>query len=199
MNVGVLALQGDFREHQEAFARIDVSSKLVRLPKDMVGITHLVFPGGESTAISMLLESSGLFEVIGEFLANQGACFGTCAGMILLSKEIHDGRADQIAFGGIDISVRRNGFGRQVDSFEADLQVKGLDAPMRGAFIRAPVVTRVGAGVEVLSSVTYDFGSNRIESVPAVCRNANVLVSSFHPEVTNDSRLHKLFVDDFRV
>ena len=198
--MGVLALQGDFREHVQVFAELGVDARLVKQPRELQGLTHLVIPGGESTTISMLAQSSGLVGPIAEMIKDGCAFFGTCAGMILLCAEILDGREDQIAFGAIDITVRRNGFGRQVNSFEAALEIEGIDGPpMVAAFIRAPVVTRVGAGVEVISQVAYEFGNGKVDTVPAVCRTANVLVSSFHPEVTGDVRLHKLFVKDFKV
>ncbi len=182
------------------FAEIGVTARAVKQPFELDGLTHLVIPGGESTAISMLAESAGLVEPIREMIANGCAFFGTCAGMILLASEILDGRDDQIAFGAIDITVRRNGFGRQVNSFEAEMVIEGIAGPpMVVAFIRAPVVTRVGADVEVLCEVAYDFKDAHVEIVPAVCRSQNVLVTSFHPEVTGDNRLHKLFVEDFKV
>ena len=163
-------------------------------------LTHLVIPGGESTAISMLIQSSELYEPILEMIRQGKAIFGTCAGMILLASEILDGRPDQICFSAIDITVKRNGFGRQVNSFEARLAIGGIDGQdMVVAFIRAPVVTRVGPSVEVLAQVAYCFDGDKIEFVPAVCRSGNVLVTSFHPEVTGDARLHKLFVEDFKV
>ncbi len=168
------------------------------MPAELKGVTHLVIPGGESTAISLLLRSSELLKPVTDFAAGGGALFGTCAGMIILASEIMDGRPDQVALGAIDITVRRNGFGRQVNSFEADLRVDGVAGrPMTVAFIRAPVVTRVGPGVSVLASVTYEFPTGGTQEVPAICRSKNVLVSSFHPEVTGDDRLHKLFLESF--
>jgi 5'-phosphate synthase pdxT subunit len=177
---------------------LGVESRLVKLPSELKGVTHLVIPGGESTAISLLLHSSDLLEPVAEFAAGGGALFGTCAGMIILASEIIDGRFDQVALGAIDITVRRNGFGRQVNSFEADLVVHGVSGgPMTVAFIRAPVVTRVGPDVSVLASVRYEFPDGGTREAPAVCRSKNVLVSSFHPEVTGDDRLHKLFLESF--
>ena len=175
-----------------------MEARLIKLPGELKGVTHLVIPGGESTAISLLLRSSELLEPLSEFAAGGGALFGTCAGMIILASEIIDGRTDQVALGAIDITVRRNGFGRQVNSFEADLRVQGIPGrPMTVAFIRAPVVTRVGPDVSVLASVRYEFPAGGAQEVPAVCRSKNVLVSSFHPEVTGDDRLHKLFLESF--
>ncbi len=149
-------------------------------------VDALVIPGGESTTISKLLVANALVEPLQVLLSNQLPVFGTCAGMILLAGEILDGRPDQISFNAIDLSVRRNGYGRQVDSFEADLSVKGLDGPLRAAFIRAPLVERVGSSVDVLAEV---------DGAPVLCQAGNVLVSSFHPELTDDVRLHQLFVD----
>ncbi|HEY4377678.1 MAG TPA: pyridoxal 5'-phosphate synthase glutaminase subunit PdxT, partial [Acidimicrobiales bacterium] len=149
----------------------------------------LILPGGESTTISMLLESSGLAEPLAERLAAGLPTFGTCAGMILLAKTVLDGRADQRAYGAIDVTVRRNAFGRQVDSFEADLAVDGLDrGPFHAVFIRAPFVEAVGDGVEVLASV----GGH-----PVLCRQGAVFVSAFHPELTADLRLHAAFLQSF--
>ena len=145
-------------------------------------------PGGESTTISMLLESSGLFEPVAERLAAGMPVFGTCAGMILLAAGILDGRSDQRSWAAIDVDVRRNAFGRQVDSFEADLDVDGIAGePFHAVFIRAPVVERAGAGVDVLASV-----GDR----PVLVRQGHVLVSSFHPELTADGRLHRYFLEE---
>ena len=188
--VGVLALQGDFREHLELLAGLGVPAVPVRVPDDLKGVSSLVFPGGESTTMSLLLESSGLLAPIGERLARGMPALGTCAGMILLAKGVLDGRDDQHYFGAIDISVRRNAFGRQRDSFEADLSVSGLDAPLRAVFIRAPVVERTGPAVEVLASVAVAGGGEK----PVVCRQGGVLVSSFHPELVGETRLHELFL-----
>jgi pyridoxal 5'-phosphate synthase pdxT subunit len=188
--VGVLALQGDFREHINLLSRLGASAIEVRLPSDLARVGSLVFPGGESTTMSLLLESSGLLEPVRQRLAQGMPALGTCAGMILLARDILDGRSDQHCFGAIDISVRRNAFGRQRDSFEADLDVVGLAAPVHAVFIRAPVVERTGPDVEVLASVAvYGFGERAV-----VCRQGPVLVSSFHPELVGESRLHELFL-----
>ena len=152
--IGVLALQGAFARHAEALAALGAQPVEVRVPDDLAGIEAVVLPGGESTTLSRLLETSGLFDPLAERLADGLPALGTCAGMILLASEVLDGRPDQRCFGAIDVVVRRNAFGRQVDSFEADLPVRGLaggDYP--AVFIRAPVVERVGEGVEVLASV----------------------------------------------
>ncbi|MDA8278760.1 MAG: pyridoxal 5'-phosphate synthase glutaminase subunit PdxT [Actinomycetota bacterium] len=197
VKAGVLALQGDFKEHLDIFRGLGVEAVEVRLPAQLDGVTHLVIPGGESTAISMLLESSGLDQTLRQYIADGRPIFGTCAGMILLSKEILGGRSDQIAFGAIDITVQRNGFGRQVESFETRLEVKGITDPIDVAFIRAPVVVRIGDGVEDLANVDYVFKEGGSRRVPVVCSQGPTLVSSFHPEVTGESGLHRLFIERF--
>ncbi len=186
--VGVLALQGDVAEHVAALVAVGAHPVEVRAPEDVAGLDALVLPGGESTAISRLLESSGLFDAVGERLAGGMPAFGTCAGMILLASQVVDGRPDQRSFGAIDVVVRRNGYGRQVDSFEQALPVRALGAePLEAVFIRAPVVERAGPDVEVLAEVG---GS------PVLCRQGPVLVAAFHPELSGDLRLHRLFVGE---
>ena len=188
--VGVVALQGDFREHVELLRSLGAEAFEVRGPAELAQAEALVLPGGESTTISLLLESSGLLGPIRERLAAGMPALGTCAGMILLATEILDGRPDQHCFGAIDISVRRNAFGRQRDSFEADLDVAGLGAPLHAVFVRAPVVERTGPEVEVLATVMMEGGAKR----PVVCRQGAVLVTAFHPELAGDPRLHALFL-----
>jgi len=184
--VGVLALQGDVAEHVAALLAVGAHPVEVRVPEDMAGLDALVFPGGESTTMSRLLESSGLFDALAECLAAGMPAFGTCAGMILLATDVVDGRPDQRSFGAIDLAVRRNGYGRQVDSFERALPVSALaGGPLDAVFIRAPVIERVGPGVEVLADV---------DGSPVLCRQGSVLVSAFHPELSGDLRLHQLFV-----
>jgi len=186
--VGVLALQGDVAEHVTALLAVGAHPVEVRVPEDMAGLDALVFPGGESTTMSRLLESSGLFDALAERLAAGMPAFGTCAGMILLATEVVDGRPDQRSFGAIDLAVRRNGYGRQVDSFERALPVSALaGGPLDAVFIRAPVVERVGRGVEVLAAV---------DGSPVLCRQGSVLVAAFHPELSGDLRLHQLFVGE---
>ena len=154
MDVGILALQGDVAEHRAALSEIGVASRPVRRPEDLVGLDGIVLPGGESTTMSMLLESSGLADPLGKELDAGLPALGTCAGMILLATEAVDGRADQRCYGSIDITVRRNGFGRQLESFECDLDVPVLaDGPLHAVFIRAPVVETTGPDVEVLASL----------------------------------------------
>ena len=185
--VGVLALQGDVREHVQALAELGAHAVEVRVPEDLTAIDALVLPGGESTAIAKLLDSSGLFAPIAERLEAGMPALGTCAGMILLATEVLDGRPDQRSFGAIELTARRNAFGRQVDSFEAELHIEGLTGgPFPAVFIRAPYVERVGDGVEVLA---------RVDGHPVLCRSGPVMVSSFHPELAGDLRLHQLFME----
>jgi 5'-phosphate synthase pdxT subunit len=183
--VGVLALQGAFAAHEAALADAGASTRQVRTPADLAGVQALVMPGGESTTMSKLLESSGLFDEIKARLSDGMPVFGTCAGMILLATEVLDGRADQRSFGAIDLAVRRNGYGRQIDSFETDIAVDGLEQSFHGVFIRAPKVESTGPAVHVLASH---------EGVPVLARQGNVMVASFHPELTGDARLHRLFL-----
>lgn len=196
MKIGVLALQGDFLNHFAVLTQLGVDPILIKSSRDLAAIEGIVIPGGESTTISKLLISSGIYHPLKELLDNGLAGFGTCAGMILLSKVILDGRSDQVALSSIDISVRRNGFGRQIASFETDINVEGIaGGPMRAAFIRAPVVEEVGSSVEILSSVEYRFPDSSTREVPVICRERNILVCSFHPEIVGDDRLHRLFLD----
>jgi len=182
--VGVLALQGASQLHADALAELGAHVVDVRTPEHLAGIEGLVLPGGESTTISRLLELSGLFDPIAERLAAGMPVLGTCAGMILLATEVLDGRPDQRSFGVIDLTVRRNAFGRQVDSFEADLDVEGVGR-VPAVFIRAPYVERAGGDVEVLA---------RVGGHPVLCRQGAVLVAAFHPELSGDLRLHELFL-----
>ncbi len=189
--IGVLALQGAFARHVEALQRCGVDAFEVRTAEQLDRCQALVLPGGEATTMLNLLATFDLVDPLGKLLADGLPTFGTCAGMILLAAEVSDGRDDQISFGAIDIDVRRNGYGRQVDSFEADLTVDPIgEPPLRAVFIRAPVVERVGDGVEVLA--TEDRGDGPI---PVLCRQGPVLVSSFHPELVDDDRLHRYFID----
>lgn len=189
--VGILALQGDVREHAGALGALDVEPVAVRTPADLDSVEMLVVPGGESTTMSLLLQSSGLMEPVRKRLEAGMPAFGTCAGMILLADEILDGRPDQEQLGAIDITVRRNAFGRQIQSFETDLAVEGLDRPFHAVFIRAPAVERVGGGVEVLASVEGADGAPRA----VLCRQGPILVAAFHPELSGDPRLHELFLE----
>jgi pyridoxal 5'-phosphate synthase pdxT subunit len=184
--IGTLALQGAFRAHVERLRAFGVDAVEVRTPAQLEGCDALVMPGGESTTMSNLLTTSGLFEPIAERIDAGMPTFGTCAGMILLAVKILDGRGDQRSFGALDIAVRRNGYGRQIDSFEADLDVEGFADPFHGVFIRAPRIESVGEGVEVLAA--YD-------DEPVLVRHGPLMAASFHPELTTDERLHGLFVD----
>ena len=188
MKVGVLALQGAFARHASCLRDLGAEVREVRRPADLTEIDALVLPGGESTAMSMLLETSGLFDPIAARVRDGMPAMGTCAGMILLGTEILDGRPDQRCFGAVDISVRRNAFGRQVDSFEADLTLADLQGgPFRAVFIRAPFVERAGPDVDVLAAV---------DGHPVLCRQGAVTVAAFHPELTPDARLHDLFLKE---
>jgi 5'-phosphate synthase pdxT subunit len=194
VTVGVLALQGDVREHAAALHALGESGRLVRAPADLEGLRGLIIPGGESTTLSMLLESSGLFDPLAQALDRGLPVFGTCAGMILLATDVLGGRSDQRRFGVIDLVIRRNGYGRQQASFEAEVWVDDLGPePVHAVFIRAPVVERAGPEVVVLA--TLPAGSDGAGPQPVVCRQGQVLVSSFHPELTGDRRLHQLFVE----
>jgi pyridoxal 5'-phosphate synthase pdxT subunit len=175
MRIGVLALQGNFREHIATLAGLGVEAVQVRKPEQLAGLDGLIVPGGESTAIGRLIGLYSLEEPLRKF---QGAMFGTCAGMILMGR---DGLLGQV-----DIGVDRNAYGRQVASFEADFPLKGEERPLRGVFIRAPRVTEVGEGVEVLAELDGD---------PVLLRQGRFLVASFHPELTDDTRVHERFLD----
>lgn len=187
MLVGVLALQGAFSAHQAALADCGASTRQVRVAGDLDGLDALVMPGGESTTMSRLLSTSGLFDPLAERIRDDLAVFGTCAGMILLARDVLDGRPDQRSFDAIDITVRRNGYGRQVDSFEADIDVPSLNSPFHAVFIRAPKVERIGPDITVLACH---------DGVPVLARQGRVFVASFHPELTPDPRLHSLFLQE---
>jgi 5'-phosphate synthase pdxT subunit len=200
MTIGVLALQGDVREHMAALADLGEVGRLVSRSADLVALAGIILPGGESTTLSILLESSGLLDPLAAALGDGLPVFGTCAGMILLAETVLDGRPDQRRFGAIDITVRRNGYGRQVASFECDLDVAGIkEPPVHAVFIRAPVVEAVSSDIEVLATLSdhADTGGDGRKvggGRPVVCRQGPVLVTAFHPELTGDRRLHQLFV-----
>jgi 5'-phosphate synthase pdxT subunit len=187
--IGVLSLQGDAREHLAILGELGLEARAVRSPKDLAGLSALVLPGGESTTLSMLLERSGLWEPIARLLGDGMPALGTCAGMILLGKGAKDGRPDQRYFGAIDIVTRRNAFGRQKDSFETDLEVKGCGkGQLRAVFIRAPSVEEVGSSVEVMA---------RLEDQTIVaCKQGSVFVTAFHPEIAGDPRVHACWLRD---
>ena len=190
LRVGVLALQGDFREHINSLSSLNVAVQKVRNPEELKTVNALVIPGGESTTISMLAKRVGLMNPLKQFVKDKKAVYGSCAGMIMLADEILDGRNDQETIGGIDITVRRNAFGRQVDSFETDLTIKNFEKEFRAVFIRAPWVERIGSEVEVLATVKT---SENIEH-PVMVRQDNLLATAFHPELTTDTRIHEYFV-----
>ena len=184
--IGVLALQGAFDAHVRAFTDLGVSAVEVRTVEQLKAVDAMVLPGGESTTMSMLLVTFGLLEPLAARIKSGMAVFGTCAGMILLAQNVLDGRPDQRSMAALPIDVRRNGYGRQIDSFEADLAIDGLSGgDFHAMFIRAPIVERVESTVTVLASAAER---------PVLCRYQNVLVSSFHPELTTDRRIHHYFV-----
>lgn len=192
LSVGVLAVQGDFREHLAAVRECGHEAVSVRRPEELAAVDALILPGGESTTMDKLVRAFGLQEPLRERLRGGMPVYGSCAGMIMLADRILDGRPDQETLGGLDVTVRRNAFGRQVDSFEEDLHVTGLPGgPVRAVFIRAPWVEDHGPEVEVLAAVTVGDREH-----PVVVRHGPLLATSFHPEVTRDLRIHRTFLDD---
>ena len=183
-SVGVLALQGDFAAHAEVLEQLGRRALAVRTVEDLAASGALIIPGGESSTISMLMQSSGLFRALAERVSAGMPIFGTCAGMILVAREVLDGRPDQSSLGAIDVAVRRNAYGRQVDSFEAELNWSG--GRFRAVFIRAPRVESIGPEVEVLAEHAGH---------PVLLRQGNVLVASFHPELTGDPAVHRYFLE----
>lgn len=186
-NLGVLALQGGFAAHAAICSGLGVEVSEIRTAEQLAAVDALVMPGGESTTMSMLLERSGLLAPLRDRLEAGMGVLGTCAGMILLAKEVVDGRCDQHSLAAVDITVRRNAYGTQIESFEADIDVGHLESTFHAVFIRAPVVERVGSSVEVLA---------RHEDRPVLCRSGPVTVASFHPELSGDARLHARFLAD---
>ncbi|QLE71230.1 pyridoxal 5'-phosphate synthase glutaminase subunit PdxT [Streptomyces rectiverticillatus] len=188
--IGVLALQGDVREHLVALASADALARPVRRPEELAEVDGLVIPGGESTTMSKLAVVFGMLEPLRERVRAGMPVYGTCAGMIMLADKLLDGREDQETLGGIDMIVRRNAFGRQNESFEAAVEMAGIEGgPVEGVFIRAPWVESVGAAAEIVA--TYDGHTVAV-------RQGNVLATSFHPELTGDHRVHAYFVDMVR-
>lgn len=186
--IGVLALQGDVAEHAVMLADSGAESVQVKRLEQLDRVDGLIIPGGESTTIGMLLRRFGLLDPLKERVHSGFPVYGTCAGMILLADEIEDAGAEQPAIGGMHITVQRNAFGRQRESFETDLPVPALgDEPLHAVFIRAPVIREVGQDVEVLARLD--------DSRPVAARQGNLLVSSFHPELTDDARMHRYFVE----
>ena len=187
MKVGVLALQGDVREHISSLLACDVEAVSVRRAQEIESIDALVLPGGESTTIAQLAEVFGIFDLIKNKINGGMPVYGSCAGMILLADQILDAKVGQKTFGGLEITVRRNAFGRQVDSFESDIAFNdGSDQAIRAVFIRAPWVEKIGGTVEVLASV---------DSHPVAVRSKTALATSFHPELTGDNRIHRYFIE----
>ncbi len=187
MRIGVLALQGAFIEHKNVLARLGVQAAEVRLPEHLEGLDGLIIPGGESTTMGLLAQKWNLLEPLRAFARSGRPVWGTCAGMILLAREVVDGVPGQPILGLMDITVRRNAFGRQVDSFEADLAVPVLgDPPFHAVFIRAPIIERVGAGVDVLASLD--------DGTAVAVQQGNLLATAFHPELTADARFHRYFL-----
>ncbi|THJ76249.1 pyridoxal 5'-phosphate synthase glutaminase subunit PdxT [Candidatus Frankia alpina] len=188
--IGILALQGDVREHARALSDVGARAVEVRRAAELAAVDGLVLPGGESTTIGRLLRVFELLEPLRAAVVAGLPVFGSCAGMILLARDVVDGRPDQPLIGGLDMVVRRNAFGRQVDSFEVDLDVDGVEGPpVHAVFIRAPWVEKAGDAVEVLA---------RVAEAPVAVRQGPLLATAFHPELTGDSRMHRLFVDIVR-
>ena len=186
MEVGVLAIQGDFAEHIAVLGKLGVTAREIRLPEQLDSLGGLIIPGGESTTLSRLMTIYNLREPIAQMAVQGHAVWGTCAGMIMLSREITE--QDPVPLDVMDIGVQRNAFGRQVDSFEQDLNVNALGgAPYHAIFIRAPVIIRVGQGVKVLSALE--------DKRPVAVQQGNLMATSFHPELTNDYRFHCYFLD----
>jgi len=193
VKIGVLALQGDVREHIQSLSDCGVDALAVKTKSEIENISALVIPGGESTTIAKLAKSFDLFDLIKDRIKGGMPTYGSCAGMILLSDVVEDAIIGQESFGGIDMVVKRNAFGRQVDSFETDLKFKGItDPPVRAVFIRAPWVESVGENVEVLAEISDSSGQRH----PVAVRQGQLLATSFHPELTGDNRVHKFFVEN---
>ena len=193
MNIGVLALQGDVQEHIQSLSDCGVIAVTVKTAEELQSIDALVIPGGESTTIAKLARSFGLMDLIKDRIKAGMPIYGSCAGMILVANKLEDAAIGQETFGGIDMTVRRNAFGRQVDSFETDLKFKGItEQSIRAVFIRAPWVESVGKDVEILAQIFDEQGNSH----PVAVRQGRVLATSFHPELTGDNRIHKYFVEE---
>lgn len=192
LRIGVLALQGDFREHLAVMSDLGCDTTPVRTPAELDSVAGLIIPGGESTTMSLLADRLGMLKPLRAAVSSGLPMYGSCAGMIMLAVEVLGGRADQHTLGALDITVRRNAFGRQVDSFEADIDLPAVgEPPVRAVFIRAPWVERVGAAVEVLGVVATGPAEGRVVAV----RSGAVMATSFHPELTGDTRVHAMFKD----
>jgi len=193
--IGVLALQGDVREHLAMLRELGADARPVRRPEELAEVDGIVIPGGESTTMAKLALIFDLLEPLRQAAKDGVPMFGTCAGMIMLADRIEDGVAGQETIGGLDVVVRRNAFGRQVDSFEGDVDVRDLDRPFHALFIRAPWVEEVGPGVEVVARVAEGETAGDAAGKIVAVRQGHLFATSFHPEVTGDSRIHQLFVD----
>jgi 5'-phosphate synthase pdxT subunit len=206
--IGILAVQGDVREHARVLAGLGAQVRTIRRPGELDGIQALVIPGGESTTMDKLVRAFELFDPLRERIAGGLPVYGSCAGMIMLADRIADRRADQQTLGGLDVTVRRNAFGRQVDSFEEDIAFAGLDGPVHAVFIRAPWVEDTGGAVEVLARVEgeeprshpaeHDTSEGPAAGRIVAVRQGALLATSFHPEVTGDTRVHEMFVEIVR-
>ena len=195
VRVGVLGLQGDVREHLAALAAAGVEATIVRRPSELAAVDGLVLPGGESTTMIKLARTFELLDPLRDAIGAGLPVYGSCAGMILLADRIQDGAADQVTLGGIDVTVRRNAFGRQVDSFEADVEVDGIGGrPVRAVFIRAPWVESAGPAAEAIGRI----GIGELAGTIVVVRQRNLLATSFHPELTGDGRIHAYFCEMVR-
>ncbi len=193
VTVGVLGLQGDVDKHVNILTSLGLKVLTIRRESELAEISGLVIPGGESTTLSLLLKSEGMFDKLETmFAAKSLPVFGTCAGMVLLAKSLLDAKEGQATFGAIDIVVRRNAFGSQISSFEEDIYIDSIDQnPFHAVFIRAPYVVSTGKKVEILSSIQHQG-----VKYPVVCREKNIMVASFHPELVDDERLHRLWLEE---
>ena len=193
--IGVLALQGDVREHLATLPPLGAEAVTVRRPEELAAVDALVVPGGESTTMAKLAARFGLLEPLRAAVAGGLPVYGSCAGMIMLADRLLDAPPDQVTVGGLDVTVRRNAFGRQVDSFESQVRIDGVEGgPVHAVFIRAPWVEQAGEGVQVLGRVVGGAADGRIVAV----RQGDLVATSFHPELTGDRRVHALFVDIVR-
>ena len=192
MRVGVLALQGDVMEHRAALEALDAEVVEVRSPSDLEGLDAMVFPGGESTTISLLLELTGLFEPLRDWVSSDRPTLGTCAGLVLLSNAIADGRPDQRGLGGLDITVQRNGYGRQRFSFEATVESPEFETSFEAVFIRAPKILTTGDDVKILGTLAED-GAHA--GTPVMVQQGSLIGCAFHPELAGDVRLHRRLLD----
>ncbi len=193
--VGVFALQGDVAEHLRMLSEVGADARRVRRPAELAEVDAMVLPGGESTTMAKLAQTFDLLGPLQQRVADGMPTLGTCAGMILLADSIQGGTSDQQTIGGLDVVVRRNAFGRQVDSFEADVSFAGFDEPLPAVFIRAPVVEKVGEGVEVLATIAVQPAGEPSTGRIVAVRQGPLMATAFHPEIAADNRVHRFFVD----